>query len=70
MTGGIFFSKNKRLNQIESTRTGDIPLFLLLQVFGEKKRQFEGGARELKSTTTTHKTAAFTIVHVDQYTSY
>lgn len=54
------FPSNKRLNQTKS-EVNNVNFLLLL---------FEGRHRELKCSTTTHKTAAFTLAHVYQYTSY
>lgn len=55
-----FPNKKKRLNQTKS-ELNNVNLFPLL---------VEGRYWELKCTTTTHKTAAFTLAHVYQYTSY
>lgn len=55
-----FSPSNKRINQTKS-EVNNVNLFLLL---------VEGRLRELKCTTTTHKTAAFNLAHVYQYTSY
>lgn len=68
VTGDIF-RNNKKLSLIESTLTGNAKLFFsALGLWGG--RQFEGGRGRAQMTTTAHKTAAFTIVHVYQYTSY
>lgn len=52
----------QRINQIETESKDHTKLLPPLQ--------FEGGHRELKCNTTTHKTSAFTLAHVYQYTSY
>lgn len=54
------FPCNKRLNQ-DKSELNNVNLFPLL---------VEGRHRELKCTTTTNKTAAFTLAHVYQCTSY